>query len=436
MFEPSLAAYCQPTNDFLLRFSAIFHTCIPTPLAFLSNTFGIVSIVAWLFSQLPQIYKNWSLSSTSGLSFFFLLEWTLGDLSNLLGAIFTHQEPWQIAIGIYYVFVDLCLVSQWLWYEKLRHGRKSRLVSWTGRRQSDDWPGEGMRELVMEGIYPVPSCNRSPIEQHQAAFKTSNGGPSELIRPQIIFRAPNVAHEEEGEDDKPPASFSATPHITTIQRVEPSSPMASPFRTTILLVACLATGVRASPMTKPLQLPVAHIPSSASPLERAGTILSWMSTVLYLGSRLPQLIKNWQRESTAGLSPQLFVAAFCGNLFYSLALLTNPRAWFDFEPYGGGGWVGPEGSERVKWIPTALPFFLGAAGVLGLDACVGFQFMLYGESEDDDMVGEEQKARRLSWRRVRGWMRGWILGIGDGKSDEREVLLEGNNRRGEGYGTL
>jgi hypothetical protein len=47
--------------------------------------------------------------------------------------------------------------------------------------------------------------------------------------------------------------------------------------------------------------------------------LPWLSAqppppygILYLGSRPPQLYKNYQRKSTEGLSPLLFMAAFCG----------------------------------------------------------------------------------------------------------------------------
>jgi hypothetical protein len=185
-----------------------------------------------------------------------------------------------------------------------------------------------------------------------------------------------------------------------------------------------------------LQGPSDVPPHRATPLESAGTILSWLSTVLYLGSRLPQLLKNFRRKSTAGLSPLLFVAAFCGNLFYSLALATNPCAWSDFPPYGGGGWVGLEGSDRARWVTAALPFFLGAAGVLGLDASVGVQFMLYGEGDSKVMVVEERKGRKWRWRRVSGWMRGWIPSISEEKGRVREALIERNRSRGQGYGAL
>jgi hypothetical protein len=209
----------------------------------------------------------------------------------------------------------------------------------------------------------------------------------------------------------------------------------------MLMLACFMALTQASPIhptTSPLIIS-SHAPTR---LETAGTILSWLSTFLYLGSRLPQLYKNYKLQSTAGLSPSLFAAAFSGNLFYSLALATNPSAWSDMGPYGGRGWAGPSGSDRSAWIAAAMPFFLGAAGVLGLDASVGVQFLLYGEREARVIVVEEGRGQKWRWRRVSGWMRGWVPSFGDaaeGGRGETSGLLEGDGGRAEtgvGYGSL
>lgn len=207
----------------------------------------------------------------------------------------------------------------------------------------------------------------------------------------------------------------------------------------MLFLACMIALAQASPISKmPLNLQTVEV--GRTNLESAGTILSWMSTFLYVGSRFPQLIKNWRRKSTAGLSPHLFIAAFCGNMFYSSALATNPNAWEDFGPYGGGGWAGAEGNDRTQWILTALPFFLGAAGVLGLDASMGVQFLMYGETSEKLVIVEEAPGRRnWHYRRVSGWIRGWLpSGSGSlSKSAEREALVvETNDDRPEGYGAL
>ncbi|KAK4631756.1 putative vacuolar amino acid transporter [Fulvia fulva] len=408
-FEPALPAHCAPQNDFLLRFSSTFHTCVPTPLAFLSNSLGTLSIISWLFAQIPQIYKNYAIQSTSGLSIGFLVVWCLGDISNLLGALFTHQASWQVTIGAYYVFVDLCLVGQWVWYERLRHGRPVfRVWNRTNAGRDDDFEGAkgAMEQVVIEG------ADASTRQQAHT-------------RPRIIFRTPTFQREPEK------SSYSNTPNGNTIYRVgASSSPMPSPSPRTMLFLACLVAIAQASPIKT--DSPPSTLGTTPTPLETAGTILSWCSTLLYLGSRLPQLFKNYRLKSTAGLSPHLFIAAFMGNLFYSSALATNPNAWSDFSSYGGGGWAGPEGNDRAKWVLAAAPFFLGAFGVLGLDGSVGVQFLMYGEEKEAFVVEEEGGASR--WRRVSGWMRGWVPGsFGVVKTVEGQALLD-DGERNRGYG--
>ncbi|GAB1743740.1 hypothetical protein NU219Hw_g662t1 [Hortaea werneckii] len=462
VLEPSLPAHCEPTNDFLFRFSRAFHTCVPTPLAFTSNALGTLSIVAWLFAQLPQIYKNWSLGSTSGLSIYFLVEWCLGDISNLLGALFTHQAKWQVAIGGYYVFVDLCLVGQWIWYEKLKHGNMMR-KAWLRRDSDRSHPG-AMAEVI-DGLSVDGSSSGGDRHSNDDTKKGKAAS-----RPRIIFRQPTFERERNPSEHQPSSRPSAIPRGTTIHRVttaSSSSPLPSPSPRTLLLLACLAALTHATPLPTPSHLTTSTTTTTPpTALETAGTVLSWTSTALYLTSRLPQLLKNFSRKSTAGLSPTLFLAAFGGNFFYAAALLANPLAWSDFGPYGGGGWAGANGSQRAEWIAAALPFFLGAAGVLGLDGGVGVQFLLYGGRGDgggEEGEGREGKvlvldaeAGRWRWRRVSGWLRGWVPrvssssngggGGGDGQGREGEEHAEGERTvlvprgqvaegRGEGYGT-
>ncbi|KAM0722343.1 hypothetical protein Q7P37_001784 [Cladosporium fusiforme] len=424
-FSPSLPDHCTPTNDFLFQFSSTFHVCIPTPLAFTSNLLGALSICSWLFAQLPQIYKNYNIKSTSGLSIFFLVEWCLGDLGNLLGALFTHQAHWQVVIGGYYVFVDLCLVMQWVWYERLRHGRHLFRIRTRGWNEENGDGVSGMEGMIIQGISP-----RSSTEGSEDNSIRKSGGP----RP--IFKVP-AFRKDPTQDEKASPSPSTTPRGHTIHRSGPSSPFPSPSPRTMLMLACLVAMTQASPIDATTSTIAGAGPTK---LETAGTILSWLSTFLYLGSRLPQIYKNYTLQSTAGLSPSLFAAAFCGNLFYSAALATNPLAWSSMEPYGGHGWAGAAGSDRDTWVTAAMPFFLGAAGVLALDASVGVQFLLYGESDEAKVVVvdvEEGRGEAGRWRRVSGWMRGWVPTFGETDARERQGLLEGGHGESAvGYGAL
>ncbi|KAI9837326.1 MAG: hypothetical protein M1819_000400 [Sarea resinae] len=462
-WSPSPPDHCEPQNDFLLLLSSYSHTCIPSNLAFISTLLGSLSIVSWLFAQLPQIFKNYSLKSTSGLSIFFLVEWCLGDASNLLGALFTKQAAWQVVVAGYYVCVDMMLVAQWLWYEHLYHGRSKGMdLSFMDGRGDGNDRGTG---AVLIGISPSDSGSEGRRSEDSGrsdskkayARKISSGGDN-------VFHTPNFSDspptKEKATSSSPFGASTTAPR--TIHRLQHSaSPMPSPK--TILCIALLITLVSGHPSPSSSNPLMIATQSSPTATETAGTILSWTSTLLYLGSRLPQLYKNHSRRSTAGLSAALFIAAFFGNLFYSASLLTNPCAWSSFPAYGGGGWVGEEGSERWDWVGRAVPFWLGAAGVLALDATVGLQFLMFrvveGDEEEvgemvlrDEDEGESETGRgrgRWRWRRVSGWMRGWVPSPSpsdraavepDGGSGEEQGLLsrgEGENENGAAeYGSI
>lgn len=443
--KPLLPDRCEPANDFLYSVSVTLGSCIPTNLALISTLLGTCSIISWLFAQLPQIYKNYKLKSTSGLSIFFLSEWLLGDVSNLLGSLFTQQATWQVIIASYYVFVDCALCGQWIWYGLLKHGRPLRPI-WSRPKSSDYSNGPSGMDQVRDAPSQAkkagdntPNAKDGLDSERKGQSPTSPGrGIPGRPGPMDAFRIPNYARSPSSYKDSymgtPPTG---TPSSRDVRRVAgSSSPMIAPSPKTILYISLIiavlsntASAKNVSPFA-PAAHPTQHLSlhtqilKQVSASEIAGKVLSWISTFLYLGSRLPQLYQNHIRKSTAGLSATLFAAAFFGNLFYSSSLLTNPCAWYDFAPGEGSGWVEPEGSVRADWVLRATPFFLGAAGVLAMDAAVGVQFWYYSDNEprgrgnmrDDEVILDIDddgllKQRRFRWRRVSGWMRGWVPAV-------------------------
>ncbi|KAJ5513938.1 hypothetical protein N7463_003490 [Penicillium fimorum] len=400
LLSGALPDHCEPTSPFLTAVSSHLHICIPTPLAAISSVLGTLSIVSWLFAQLPQIYKNFQVQSTSGLSIFFLIIWCLGDASNLVGALYTRQAGWQVVIASYYVFVDITLVFQFFWYT---HYKARRNDSYNNLSHTH---GSAPREII-QGV-PPPGHESDCQTPDPVNMDNKRAEPKDMG-----FQAGSVLNPTHGQ----PASYSNEKLSSSRRSVRMSSSAQSPPfalpRTMLMASLLCAVLANAAPTDKP-HPPISEVPREAI-FEIIGRVFSWMSTILYLGSRPPQLYKNYQRKSTEGLSPLLFMAAFCGNLFYSSSLLTNPNAWSDFSPYGGGGWADNHGNDRLEWIGRATPFFLGAFGVLGLDGFMGVQFLMYGdgpEHEDDESFisgdGDDSKRGRGRWRRVRGWMRGWI----------------------------
>ena len=427
MFDvPSnLPAHCTPTSQALVRFSSAFHICVPTPLAFLSTSLGIFSIISWLFAQLPQLYKNYQIQSASGLSIFFLAEWLLGDLTNLLGALFTRQATWQWVIASYYVTVDVALVFQYIWYSHVRPWRKGkRLAGRTDNSPHDESSGD---TLISD-----PPSDASSETDH-----TYGGDSSEDKEP---LRMPLETSDSSSSRDK--ANFTFPLHekcgpkysYQTTKRI-PSSSAAFPSSGALLVVSMLCVVLTNA---SPLHMQDAESTSPESSYEVWGQILSWCSTALYLCSRMPQIYKNWRRRSTSGLSPVLFIAAFFGNLFYSTSLLCNSLAWASYPPYGLHGWADAQGSDRETWIKLAAPFFLGAAGVLLMDAIVGIQFLYFGDGEK--IVRVEDRKGRGRWQRVNGWMRGWVPSPSPARrmeavvEDERRPLVGRNGSTEGGYG--
>jgi uncharacterized protein with PQ loop repeat len=83
-----------------------------------------------------------------------------------------------------------------------------------------------------------------------------------------------------------------------------------------------------------------------------GQIFGWGCAVLYLGSRIPQVVKNFRRKSTDGLSLLFFLFACLGNITYVLSILSL--------------------SLDARYLFVNLSWLVGSAGTLMLDALVSF----------------------------------------------------------------
>ncbi|EZF34965.1 PQ loop repeat-domain-containing protein [Trichophyton interdigitale] len=405
----SLPEHCEPVSPFLQLISSTLQICLPTPLALISSTLGVLSIVSWLFAQLPQIYKNYKIKSTAGLSIVFIVEWLLADTANCIGAILTNQAGWQITIAAYYVTVDLIMTCQHFWYTHVKHRQPNRL-RYANIGDSED----------SDTDFPPSDCDS--FQQLQDSQRSSSARPVDKLK--------TGRNQSSDEKAQPQASNGKRCVRSTGLGSSLTSPKAVLFVSMLCAVIANASSIPASGLSR--SHPV--IPPPSNTKELVGRIFSWISTILYLGSRLPQLYKNYTRKSTAGLSPLLFIAAFCGNMFYSSSLLTNPNGWHNFPPYGGGGWAGPHGNNRMSWIILAIPFWLGATGVLLLDVCVGIQFMKYGEQKKQ-IVTRVGRGRH-KWIKVTGFMKGWIPSLSperNASNNETQTLI---SHEGDRYGSV
>lgn len=109
----------------------VFGDCVDTNLKLAGFIVGVISLVLWLVPLFPQLYENYRTKRCEGLSIFFLLFWITGDTCSVIGAVLTHQQPLQQIIGFYYIFQDIILLSQFMYYTKLYGSSRAGMTSST-----------------------------------------------------------------------------------------------------------------------------------------------------------------------------------------------------------------------------------------------------------------------------------------------------------------
>jgi uncharacterized protein with PQ loop repeat len=114
----------------------------------------------------------------------------------------------------------------------------------------------------------------------------------------------------------------------------------------------------------PLLVAGASAASACRPYEGSclgGTVLGWMSAASYMGSRLPQIIYNFKRKKTDGLSIQMFICAMLQNLCYASSIFLWDTHW--------------------DYIWLQFPWLVGSLGLIFFDFTVLGQFLYFGTDD-------------------------------------------------------
>ncbi|XP_010898278.2 lysosomal amino acid transporter 1 homolog [Esox lucius] len=110
----------------------IFEECVENVWEYWSVVIGLISMFCFLLSTLPQVYEAYRNGKVEeAMSFGFPLFLFSGDLSSLIGCVLTSQLPIQIVAVVFYIFTDLLLISQFIYYKiKNRSSKKSTMLKW------------------------------------------------------------------------------------------------------------------------------------------------------------------------------------------------------------------------------------------------------------------------------------------------------------------
>ncbi|KAK7145638.1 hypothetical protein R3I93_013392 [Phoxinus phoxinus] len=83
-----------------------------------SVVLGLLSIVCFMVSSIPQYYNSWKTGNMdSALSIWFLLLWLAGDSCNLIGSFLADQLPLQKYTAVYYVLADMLMLFMYMYYK-------------------------------------------------------------------------------------------------------------------------------------------------------------------------------------------------------------------------------------------------------------------------------------------------------------------------------
>ncbi|EPE03920.1 vacuolar membrane pq loop repeat protein [Ophiostoma piceae UAMH 11346] len=312
----------------------------------LSGVFGSISLTAWI------CLLNYKTQSAEGLSMAFLFVWLLGDITNLLGALWTGLAPTAVALASYFCVADVVLISQCLYYNTktarrelvLRQGRPRRRSSATAVAGATE---DDSSEEVFEGD---EAEDDSPLLGRRRS--SSIGLPGS-------HRHHSTRRSES--------------HLDPLRRIitgEDETPDSNPWLHNALSLVAVwvvgALGYFASTRMGAFETPGSPGDGSIddpSPLAdddiyaKAGMALGYFSAVCYLCARIPQIIKNYREKSCEGLALLFFLLSLTGNFTYGASLVSY--------------------SQDSAYLVKALPWLLGSLGTIVEDMVIFFQFRLY-----------------------------------------------------------
>jgi solute carrier family 66 (lysosomal lysine-arginine transporter), member 1 len=347
-----------------------------------------ISIACWVVVFSPQIIENFRRSSADGLSLQFLIVWLLGDVFNILGAVLQGVLPTMVRVP-----------PSWLGMSKGRPARRSS-ASLRCRLKSLADPGP---QVILAIYYTIADV----VLLCQCFYYRGFTWRDEVIPPApkprradertalLLPTDGELPQERRGSDwsIRPSHLSPAVPLVSDIPPPQPPPPPPTVLQTVAFngLAVLMVCGAGVAGWW--LSRGYGQEPSDGAVTDDDGVLefdvlgqaFGYLCAVFYLGSRIPQILLNWRRKSTEGVSMLFFLFACLGNLTYVLSI-------FAYGPHCGGDECQPgEGeAEYAQYILVNLSWLAGSLGTLFLDIVIFVQFFMY--SRDVDKVDEDGDA--------------------------------------------
>lgn len=289
----------------------------------LSGIFGSISLAAWIFLLVPQLIENYTNGHADGISMTFLFIWAAGDILSLAGGLWAGLVPTVIALAIYFCFADGALIAQCTYYNTLNAKKNAAATS---------------DEPTTERDPLIASANSAPAKPSQARRRSTLSSTTASQR----RRRSSLA------------ALSQKPNATSAWLKNTLSILAISAAGTLGWFLAYKTGA-----WHPVPLK-----ESPDPTPLGASILGYGSALLYLGARVPQIIKNQRDKSCEGLSLLFFLLSLLGNATYGAGILFH--------------------SLEGEYVRTNVPWLIGSLGTMVEDLVIFAQFRAFGEVDKEE----------------------------------------------------
>lgn len=256
----------------------------------LSGITGTISLVAWIFLLIPQLFENYRRKSAEAVSLAFLFIWLVGDVANILGTIWAGLVPTIIAINVYFLISDVTLISQCVYYNTIN-------ASLEAVTENDDY------------AVSTPATEQAP-----------------LLAPEADRRRSSVA--------------SRRSHNPLLQERTAAQEWAT---NALSLAAIIALGTLGWFAAWKSQVWQPQSGEAGDDVPLIAELLGYLGAILFLGyvsvqdrlnpsmltkstrARTPQIYKNYKAKCCEGFSMLFPMIAMLGNITYALSVRLHLR---------------------------------------------------------------------------------------------------------------
>ena len=334
----------------------------------ISQLNGSLSFFGSLVSLFPQIIETYRDKTVEGLSPYLLGAWMLGDITSFIGAILTKQLFFQIALALYFLLNDLVMCLLYYYYGVVYHNSLATV-------------GHESRPVLSQITPDAKDATSISVSQlqrylsHEMGNELMDGNVVDTEVTSELVRSTSVSsvNTRRSKKDLLVAAIAIANSPATVEALA------------LLFARSLSgdTTTETLPSTAPQPAPGGSV---------LGSTLSWVGASCYVAARIPQLIKNYQRKSTDGISPFLFGITLLCNVTYNVSIFTSCNFI--------------ESVDKVAFFENALPFIWGSAGTIIFDLIYFYQYyVLYSDDtklrqiereiyEGGSESGEEERGAR------------------------------------------